>query len=230
MLAWLLIWLWECVFCLHHKTELKVPSGTSVNNLVIPGTSCCSIRRQWIWGGNLCLSGKRKGILPQSFCVCVCVCLQQSSAGLKEEDSLHCFKMWTMFFFFLIQLKLVHWHCSNMPNNKQRQQREKRRKNGARDWLMAAISLLYHSSADVFKLISSAFTGKPKCKSLSRITYSCVWMHECASRPQRELASKLLDVVKVATVVRELPSQSFIYPPTTKFDHVTLTMKKDMRK
>lgn len=39
--------------------------------------------------------------------------------------------------------------------------------------------------------------------------------------PQRELASKLLDVVKVATVVKEPPSQSFIYPPTTKFDYIT---------
>lgn len=39
--------------------------------------------------------------------------------------------------------------------------------------------------------------------------------------PQRELASELIDVVKVATVVKELPSQSFIYSPTTTFDYVT---------
>lgn len=50
------------------------------------------------------------------------------------------------------------------------------------------------------------------------------------ARARVSLASKLLDVVKVATVVRELPSQSFIYPPTTKFDRVTLTTKKDMRR
>lgn len=37
----------------------------------------------------------------------------------------------------------------------------------------------------------------------------------------RELASQLLDVVKVATVVKELPCKSFIYSPVTKFDYIT---------
>jgi len=49
----------------------------------------------------------------------------------------------------------------------------------------------------------------------------CVCVCVCVSSPQRELASELLDVVKVATVVKELSSQSFIYPPTTKFDYIT---------
>lgn len=52
-------------------------------------------------------------------------------------------------------------------------------------------------------------------------TFVCVCVCVCACSPQRELALKLLDVVKVATVVKELPFQSFIYSPTTTFDYIT---------
>lgn len=45
----------------------------------------------------------------------------------------------------------------------------------------------------------------------------CVSASVCINL-KRELASKLLDVVKVATVVNKISSQSFIYSPTTTFD------------
>ncbi len=43
----------------------------------------------------------------------------------------------------------------------------------------------------------------------------CVCVCVRVDSPQRELASELLDMVKVATVVKELPSESFIYSHTT---------------
>lgn len=44
----------------------------------------------------------------------------------------------------------------------------------------------------------------------------CVSASVCINL-KRELASKLLDVVKVATVVNKISYRSFIYSPTTTF-------------
>lgn len=67
-------------------------------------------------------------------------------------------------------------------------------------------SLCLHLSLGlVFRSISSALTGKPLYKRLTRITNSCVCVRVCVSL-KGSRPSDLLGVVKVATVVKELRS------------------------